>query len=592
MVSSPTNPALQLFHQEQQELLEQIGHKLTGLTETSGSDELLSLRRLVRLIHQGAVQMQISEIAQHTTDFLEQLQPHFKPPGSRLTQEQIQTFTQVFHQLQDLHFTLPHLQINHDAGTKSEDLTSPIEQQQQPQTTPNFFNDDPAPSEKQSQAEDIYQLLLKHDIAEAIAQLETYLSERPDQSATSDIVTQLEALVGWGEVLDWPDLVTLTRTLITEIHHYPEAIAALISVGFLGIKALYNEFTLKSQATPLSAKAYSPQNQKQSLAIDTRNTTVQNISSDKKFIWQSDQLLFMVDSDAIAETLMPVNEDMVWHDKQKFLQWNNRLLQVVNIRQLLENSGFLDQPFKNKPESFSTPPTSPCPVLLLSWQESIIAIEIEPDTFIRVKELEVVTNQSTEQFYVGTTSLNGQLELHLIDTYQLLAFQYQPTQTDLSKISSARIAPSPPDLKSTSHSDSLLASPPTQPSDQKIDTPHILVVDDSRTIRYLLKQLLEKNQYRVTLAQDGSDALEKLALHPDIKLMVSDLEMPNLNGFELMSRCRKQELWRQLPIIILSQSQAETHPQLSEQFGANAYLPKPFEQPAMLNLIHSLLKHD
>jgi len=103
-----------------------------------------------------------------------------------------------------------------------------------------------------------------------------------------------------------------------------------------------------------------------------------------------------------------------------------------------------------------------------------------------------------------------------------------------------------------------------------------LVVDDTSTFRHLIGRLLELHKFNVITANDGIDALEKIKEHSDIKLILTDYEMPNMDGFELVSELRKDFSKDMMAIIGLSANTSET---LSAQFlkkGANDFLSKPF----------------
>ncbi|MEO2282080.1 GGDEF domain-containing response regulator [Pseudoalteromonas pernae] len=106
----------------------------------------------------------------------------------------------------------------------------------------------------------------------------------------------------------------------------------------------------------------------------------------------------------------------------------------------------------------------------------------------------------------------------------------------------------------------------------------VLVVDDSRTTREYLANLLKRQLYQVEIAEDGLDALKKLELNSDIKIIVTDSEMPNMNGNELCAKVRERYTPEEKVIIGVS-STANSH--LSSRFlknGANDYLTKPFNE--------------
>ncbi|RME00947.1 MAG: response regulator [Calditrichaeota bacterium] len=103
----------------------------------------------------------------------------------------------------------------------------------------------------------------------------------------------------------------------------------------------------------------------------------------------------------------------------------------------------------------------------------------------------------------------------------------------------------------------------------------ILVADDSSTIRKLLSLTLKSNGYHVISASDGMEALEILTASK-IDLLITDLNMPNIDGYELVRSVRENEIYQSIPIIILSSENESEDIQKGLQVGANSYLVKPF----------------
>lgn len=104
----------------------------------------------------------------------------------------------------------------------------------------------------------------------------------------------------------------------------------------------------------------------------------------------------------------------------------------------------------------------------------------------------------------------------------------------------------------------------------------ILVVDDSRTSRFMIKRLLETYQYLVLEAVDGVNALEIMAEHSDIKLIITDYHMPRMDGVELISAVRKNKSKEELAIIGLSSAEDNSLSATLLKCGANDFLTKPF----------------
>jgi two-component system chemotaxis sensor kinase CheA len=119
--------------------------------------------------------------------------------------------------------------------------------------------------------------------------------------------------------------------------------------------------------------------------------------------------------------------------------------------------------------------------------------------------------------------------------------------------------------------------------------PEILVADDSVTTRVLEKNILEGSGYRVTLAVDGRDALEK-AMSRNFDLVVTDVQMPRMDGFELTRQIRKEKKFSDLPIILVTSLDSEDDKQRGVEAGADAYITKgAFEQGILLTTIRQLL---
>ncbi len=116
----------------------------------------------------------------------------------------------------------------------------------------------------------------------------------------------------------------------------------------------------------------------------------------------------------------------------------------------------------------------------------------------------------------------------------------------------------------------------------------VLVVDDSLTMRKVLGRLLEREGYRVVIAKDGMDALQVLQeLSPDI--ILSDIEMPRMDGFELLRNIRGDARIADIPVIIISSRTAEKHRNLAQELGVNAFLGKPVQDDELITQISVLL---
>jgi chemosensory pili system protein ChpA (sensor histidine kinase/response regulator) len=114
--------------------------------------------------------------------------------------------------------------------------------------------------------------------------------------------------------------------------------------------------------------------------------------------------------------------------------------------------------------------------------------------------------------------------------------------------------------------------------------PLVLVVDDSITVRRVTQRLLKREGYRVALAADGLQALEKL-LEEKPAVVLSDIEMPRMDGFDLARNIRRDERLRDLPIIMITSRIAEKHRDHARELGVDHYLGKPYSEEELLGLV-------
>jgi two-component system chemotaxis sensor kinase CheA len=117
----------------------------------------------------------------------------------------------------------------------------------------------------------------------------------------------------------------------------------------------------------------------------------------------------------------------------------------------------------------------------------------------------------------------------------------------------------------------------------------VLVADDSLTTRTLERSILEAAGYEVQIAADGGEALHVLRAQP-IDLVVSDVDMPVLDGFALTSEIRRDEKLKQIPVVLVTSLEAQQHRERGVAVGADAYVVKSqFDQDELLAAIRRLI---
>ena len=118
----------------------------------------------------------------------------------------------------------------------------------------------------------------------------------------------------------------------------------------------------------------------------------------------------------------------------------------------------------------------------------------------------------------------------------------------------------------------------------------IFIVDDSPTVVKFVSFSLRNSGFNVVSACDGMEAIEKLSvLSGKVDLLITDLNMPNLDGYSLITTLRQSEKHRQLPIIVLSSEDRVEERERGIAVGASSFIVKPFKSSLLLNEVNKFL---
>lgn len=210
--------------------------------------------------------------------------------------------------------------------------------------------------------------------------------------------------------------------------------------------------------------------------------------------------------------------------------------------------------------------TMPLPVLLIRGGEQHFAIQVDQLIGSREIVVKAVGSQlATVAGISGATILGDGSVVIILDVTAMLR---------AASLTTPRI--------SVGSIDALPAPAETQRTRQ------VMVVDDSVTVRKVTSRLLERHGYEVLLAKDGMDAIAKLEdARPDIMLL--DIEMPRMDGFEVATLVRHNPNLEDLPIIMITSRTGEKHRERAFQIGVNCYMGKPFQEEQLLETIAELL---
>lgn len=116
----------------------------------------------------------------------------------------------------------------------------------------------------------------------------------------------------------------------------------------------------------------------------------------------------------------------------------------------------------------------------------------------------------------------------------------------------------------------------------------ILAVDDSRTIREMVNAILINMGHEVVLASDGAEALA-LAKNTPVDMVLSDINMPNMNGVSLVLKLRRLDAYKKTPILMLTTESGDDMKTKSKDMGANGWVQKPFDSARLEKAVNSML---
>jgi chemotaxis family two-component system sensor histidine kinase/response regulator PixL len=278
-------------------------------------------------------------------------------------------------------------------------------------------------------------------------------------------------------------------------------------------------------------------------------------------------------SDAIEEIIIPQPEQIKTSGQQRFLYFAGQIIPIYSLGSLLNYRCPMTETFSSKALASAVPsPTDwNLPLLLLRQGQQLIALEIER----LVTEQELVIKPfgsaiTAPTYSYGCTILGDGTLIPVINGAILLE--------EYENINSGGLIGSQGEPNRAAITTSIAAATPT-----------ILIVDDSAALRRTLALTLQKSGYRILQARDGREALEQLQQTKGIQLVICDVEMPNMNGFEFLGQRRKYADLMTIPVAMLTSRGSDKHRQLASHLGANAYFTKPYIEQQFLTAIRDLI---
>jgi two-component system, chemotaxis family, sensor histidine kinase and response regulator PixL len=369
-------------------------------------------------------------------------------------------------------------------------------------------------------------------------------------------------------------------------------------------------FSTASQVSDLSGRGVGldvVRNQVQSLrgvvTIDSelhRGTTFKlqiplNLTIAQLFVCEVGDKTYALLDDPVEQILLPLPSQIQERNGGRFLRWSQgleeKLAPIYSLDTILDYDAA--SPLGN---NFPVPlnPSEPThPVIVMRCQNGLLGLEV--DRLLGQQQLVIRplgTLIGSPSYINGATILaDGRLAL-VMDGAMLLQKVFDQQHNAAIENSWAKTTAwshpvsSEPSLLEAQSS---LPALPTAPFGAKSDH-RILVVDDSLTTRQSITLTLQKAGYRVFQAQDGYEALEQFQRQSEIRLVICDIDMPRMNGFELLRNRQQVPAFASIPIMMLSSQSGEKHRTLAVQLGATAYMVKPYMEPKLLAMVANLLE--
>jgi chemotaxis family two-component system sensor histidine kinase/response regulator PixL len=287
-------------------------------------------------------------------------------------------------------------------------------------------------------------------------------------------------------------------------------------------------------------------------------------------------------SDSIEEIIVPKADQIQQSGTQRFLQWREQPIPAYSLADFLDYACPLPESSPSKALiSVPSPKHWALPMLILQQNQQFFALEIDrlvTEQELVIKPFGAVIAPPSSTY--GCTILGDGSLIPVIDAITLLEQFLRRTTKDKTTMEF-----SPQD--ELAKNDSLVSQ--TRVATKTVKAPTVLVVDDAVAMRRTLALLLERAGYRVLQAPDGREAIEQLQQSASVNLVICDIEMPNMNGFEFLSSRRQEPQLLEIPVVMLTSRSNDKHRWLAMQLGATAYFTKPYLEQEFLAAIKQIL---
>lgn len=275
-------------------------------------------------------------------------------------------------------------------------------------------------------------------------------------------------------------------------------------------------------------------------------------------------MLLAFPSNSVEEIMLLHPELVIESAGQEVINYEGFMIPLVRLHH------YFNPPInQTRLESDTIPLINQPIVLMIAQGDDLVGIQVERywgEQEVTIRQVE--GNLKMPPGFSGCTILGDGRVVPMIDAITLLRSISEPDYYNSQSSLTKKIIPNP------------------SPTSEK--RPLIMVVDDSINVRRFLALTLEKAGYRIEQAKDGQEALEKLQAGLKVNLVVSDVEMPRLDGYGFLAQVKANPLCHHIPVIMLTSRSGDKHRQLALNLGASQYFSKPFKEQELLQTIEQL----
>ncbi|WP_293023584.1 MULTISPECIES: hybrid sensor histidine kinase/response regulator [unclassified Moorena] len=324
-----------------------------------------------------------------------------------------------------------------------------------------------------------------------------------------------------------------------------------------------------------------------------------SLTIDKLLLCQAGKQVYGLITDQVEQIIIPEEHQLRSWEDGKVLHLgtgtDQQLVKVYQLGQVLDYSSVANPFSVTHPHQPVVPLQTIRPIILIHYQDQLVGLEV--DQLLGDQELVIrpLGTMIVPPPYVngGSILADGRLTL-VLDGTELIQYLSEQ-QTDGSQ----RLQVSTLKVESKSYDQ---ATQPMETLSRKQlppstvepfwvrRKPKVLLVDDSITLRQTLAMTLQKNGYQVFQAQDGYEGIEQLQHQTDIQLVICDIEMPRMNGFEFLKHCQQDPALVDIPVVILTSRSNDKHRLIAAQLGAKAYITKPYLEHKLLTTVTDVVE--